>query len=214
VLFRSQWSPDSRQALITTKASNYLLNISNTTLAAQLVDITPTLAKTKSDWQDLSTKQLNSLLTRLPDRLSSIFETKTTNILFSPDQTKILYQATDSATIPTGLIPPLPGSSTQKETRTLIKNEYFVYDLKEDKNFEITDISGPIYWFASSRNLIIPEKDKVVICDYDNTNKQTIYGGSYVYPIAFPTPNTNRIFILTNLGAGKAVPNLYSLNLR
>ncbi len=209
-----QWSPDSRQVLVTTKTSNYLLNISSTTLIPQLTDITATLSKTKSDWQTLQTKQLDSLLSKLPTDLQNIFQQKTTNIVFSPDQTKILYTATTSATIPTGLVPPLPGSSTQKETRDIVKAGTYVFDLKEDRNFQITDVAGPIYWFASSRNLVIPEKDRVVICDYDNTNKETIYGGSYVYPDAFPTPNTSRIFILTNLGAIKATPNLYSLNLR
>ena len=53
-----------------------------------------------------------------------------------------------------------------------------------------------------------------MIADYDNTNKQVIYNGSYVYPNAYPTPNINRIFILTNLGASKGNSNLYSLNLR
>ncbi len=209
-----QWSPDARQILITTKTQNYLLNISTTIPSTQLIDITQSLTKTKSDWQLTKNKELDSLLSKLPNELQNIFKTKTKNIVFSPDQTKILYTAGNSATVPTGLIQELPGSSTQKQTRDIQKDKTYVFDIKEDRNFEITDVAEPIYWFASSRNLIIPEKDKVVITDYDNTNKQTIYGGSYVYPNAFPTPNTNRIFILTNLGAIKAIPNLYSLNLR
>ncbi|HWA51579.1 MAG TPA: PEGA domain-containing protein [Patescibacteria group bacterium] len=208
------WSPDSRQILVKTKTSNYLLNISSTTTVSQLVDLTATLAKTKAEWQTTQDKQLQSLISKLPDGLQGIFTNDTSNVLFSPDQTKVLYTATSSAIIPDGLVPPLPGSSTQKQTRSLVKNHIYVYDLKEDRNFEITDVTGPIYWFASSRNLIIPEKDKLVIEDYDNTNKQTVYGGSYVYPNAFPTPNTNRVFILTNLGATNGTPNLYSLNLR
>jgi hypothetical protein len=211
-----QWSPDSRQVLITTETSNYLLNISSTTLLPQLTDITGTLPATKLTWKTTQTKELDSLLSKLPSELQLVFQTKTRNITFSPDQTKILYTATDSATITPGLISPLPGSSTQTETRDIKKDGIYVFDLKEDRNFQITDIdiAGNVYWFPTSRNLLIPEKDKVVISDYDNTNKQTVYGGSYVYPNAFPTPNTNRIFILTNLGAIKASPNLYSLNLR
>lgn len=211
-----QWSPDSRQVLVTTKTSNYLLNISSTTLLPQLTDITGTLPTTKLTWRTTQTKELDSLLSKLPSELQLVFQTKTRNITFSPDQTKILYTATDSATITPGLISPLPGSSTQTETRDIKKDGIYVFDLKEDRNFQITDIdiAGNVYWFPTSRNLLIPEKDKVVISDYDNTNKQTVYGGSYVYPNAFPTPNTNRIFILTNLGAIKASPNLYSLNLR
>jgi hypothetical protein len=217
-----QWSPDAKQILVTNSPSNYLLNISNLTLSSQLIDITPTLETTRLDWQSLQSKQLDSLLSKLPNELNNIFKTATKNVTFSPDQTKILYTATASATIPTGIISPLPGSSTQKETRTLQKDHVYVFDTKEDRNFEISEACGtscvtdvrPVYWFATSRNLLIPEKDKIVISDYDNTNKQTVYGGSYVYPNAFPTPNTNRIFLLTNLGAVKATPNIYSLNLR
>ncbi len=209
-----QWSPDSRQVLITTKLSNYLLNVSETTNSTDLVDITSSLPKTKSVWDAATSKELNSLLSKLPAELISIFQTKTKNIAFSPDQTKILYIATASATIRKGLVPGLPGSSTQQESRNLQKEKTYVFDIKEDRNFEITDTSGGVYWFPTSRNLLLPQKDSVMIADYDNTNKQTIYGGSYVYPNAFPTPNTSRIFILTNLGALKATPNLYSLNLR
>lgn len=209
-----QWSPDSREVLVSTKTANYLLDVSKTTPQGQLTDITSTLTKTKSDWLTTKDKELSSLLSKLPTGLMSIFEEKTKDISFSPDQTKILYTATASASVPTGLISPLPGSSTQKETRDLVKGHVYVFDLKEDRNFEITDVTGPLYWFPSSRNLLIPEKDKVLISDYDDTNRQTIYGGSYVYPMAFSTPNINRIFILTNLGAVKGISNLYSLNLR
>jgi hypothetical protein len=209
-----QWSPDSRQILITTKTANYLLDTSTTVLSSQLVDITSTLTKTKTLWQTTKEKEDNSLLSKLPQELQDIFETKTKNIMFSPDQTKILYTASASATITEGLVPSLPGSSTQQQTREIKKDGIYVFDIKEDRNFQITDVTGPVYWFPTSRNLLMPEKDKLVITDYDNTNKQTIYGGSYVYPNAFPTPNTNRIFILTNLGAVKGTANLYSLNLR
>jgi len=209
-----QWSPDSKQILISTKASHYLLNISSTTPSSQLTDVTSSLNKILVSWETLKSNQLDSLLSKLPQELQLTFKSKTKDISFSPDQTKILYTATASGTIQSGLIKALPGSSTQKQTRSIEKNHYYVFDIKEDRNFEITDVAGPIYWFASSRNLIIPQKDKIVICDYDNTNKQTVYAGSYVFPNAFPTPNTNRIFVLTNLGAVKAAPNLYSLNLR
>jgi hypothetical protein len=209
-----QWSPDSKQILISTKASHYLLNISSTTPSSQLTDVTSSLNKILVSWETLKSNQLDSLLSKLPQELQLTFKSKTKDISFSPDQTKILYTATASGTIQSGLIKALPGSSNQKQTRSIEKNHYYVFDIKEDRNFEITDVAGTIYWFASSRNLIIPQKDKIVICDYDNTNKQTVYAGSYVYPNAFPTPNTNRIFVLTNLGAAKAAPNLYSLNLR
>ena len=209
-----EWSADGRQILLSTKGGTYLLDTGTTTLVSQLVDVTAAAVKTRLDWKTTKDKQLISLLSKLPEGIRVVFQTKAKDILFSPDQNKILYTATASGILQTGLVSPLPGSSSQNEAREIKKDKFYVYDIKEDKNFEITDIDGPIYWFATSRNLLIPQKEKIVIADYDNTNKQVIYSGSYSYPNAYPTPNTNRIFILTNLGATKASANLYSLNLR
>ncbi|EKD80263.1 MAG: hypothetical protein ACD_40C00157G0001, partial [uncultured bacterium] len=58
-----------------------------------------------------------------------------TNLYFSPDGERLLYQATADFTLPPNLIPSLPSSSTQPETRTTIPGSWYVYDLTEDKNF-------------------------------------------------------------------------------
>jgi hypothetical protein len=50
--------------------------------------------------------------------------------------------------------------------------------------------------------------------DYDGTNRQEVYSGSYIAPHAFPTVNKERLLILTNLGADSVLPNLYSLSLK
>ena len=50
--------------------------------------------------------------------------------------------------------------------------------------------------------------------DYDGTNRQEVYAGSYVAPHAYPALTTDRIIILTNLGANTSPPNLYSLSLK
>src|SRR5258708_15041951 len=199
------WSPDGRQVLITGKSVAYLLDASKFTSQTQKVNIFDPLNKTRADWKDIVDKQNNSLLGKLPDDIKTIFNLKTADVKFSPDETKILYTASSSASIPTGLISPLPGSSSQSQSRDIKKDHKYVYDIKEDRNFEITDIDSNVYWFPTSRNLLIPQKDKVVIADYDNTNKQVVYAGAYLAPNAFPTPNTNRIFIVTNLGAKDSI---------
>src|SRR3989304_9915230 len=124
-----EWSPDSRQILLTTKKGVYLLSASSLTTSAQLVDITLSVAKTRLDWKVTQGKQLDSLLSKLPEQLTNIFKADTRDVVFSPDQTKILYTASASATIPTGLSTPLPGSSTQKETREIKKDHRYVYDI-------------------------------------------------------------------------------------
>jgi len=208
------WSPDSRQILLTTKTGVFLLDTSTFTPQSQRINIATNVSKTLADWDQKEQNKLTSLLSRLPNDLNSIFLRKANDIVFSPDENKFLYTASDSANIPEGLIKSLPGSSTQKEVRNIIKDHMYIFDIKEDKNFEVSDSPKTIYWFASSSNLVIPEKDSVAIIDYDGTNKETIYAGSYTSPDAFPTPASNRIFILTNLGAQNSTSNLYSLNLK
>lgn len=209
-----QWSPDSRQILLTTKNGVFLLDSSTFTPQNQRINIASSVSKTLTDWEQKQKAKLTSQLLKLPDELNFIFSKKAKDIVFSPDENKLLYTASESANIPEGLIKSLPGSSTQKQTRDIIKDHMYVYDIKEDRNFEVSDSIKTIYWYPTSSNLVLPDKDKVVIMDYDGTNKQTVYAGSYNAPDAFPTPATNRIFMLTNLGAQQSVSNLYSLNLK
>ncbi|MEK7521623.1 MAG: PEGA domain-containing protein [Patescibacteria group bacterium] len=72
-----------------------------------------------------------------------------------------------------------------------------------------------ISWFPTSNHLILTESGKILIQDYDGTNPQTVYAGPYTAPFAIPLPNTSRLLILTNLGAGgEVVGNLYAVSLR
>jgi hypothetical protein len=59
----------------------------------------------------------------------------------------------------------------------------------------------------------LAKQDKIIIMDYDGTNKQEVYTGVYSAPNAFPIASTDRILILTNLGANSTPANLYSLGL-
>jgi hypothetical protein len=179
-----------------------------------LVNITGTVKKTLSDWQDKKQKLYEAQLAKLPDELQYVFKNKVTVAVFSPDENKILYQASASATIPTGLIKELPGSSTQPQEREIREGTKYIYDTKEDRNFKVADPNQPTYWFPTSAQIVLPLKDKIIIEDYDGTNRQVIYSGSYVAPFAYPYSNTTRLIILTNLGSNGNVANLYSLSLR
>ncbi len=209
-----QWSPDSRQILLTTKTGVFLLDAGTFTPQSQRTNIANNVSKVLADWKQKKDIELTSLLSKLPQDLQFVFTKKAEDIVFAPNENKFLYTASEAASIPEGLIKPLPGSSTQKQSRDIVKDHMYVFDIKEDRNFEVFSTPTIMYWYPSSANLIVPDKDKVVIMDYDGTNKQTVYAGSYISPNAFSTPATNRAFILTNLGAQQSVSNLYSLNLK
>lgn len=221
------WSADAREILLTTSTGSYLLDASEFIPQSLRVNIS---ANARQEilvvWEEERQKQTNSKLRSLPDELSDILERKTSSLQFSPDEDMVLYTASNSATIPQDLIKQLPGSSTQKQERDINEGYTYVYDIKEDRNFFVYDkpvvlggegLEGAeqrISWFATSRHLILAESDKITILDYDGTNRQEVYSGSYVAPHAFPTLSTDRILILTNLGASNSPPNLYSLSLK
>jgi hypothetical protein len=208
-----QWSPNSREILLTTKTSIFLLDATSFTPQDQRVNVASQKETILSDWQEEKDKKLSAQLSKLPDEIESIFARKAADIFFSPDETKILFTASGSATIPEGITKALPGASTQKQTRTTKSGQKYIYDIKEDRNFEVASGNQPAYWLPTSNHIILPESDKIVIADYDGTNPQIVYSGSYVAPFAFPYTNASQLLILTTLGStGPA--NLYTLSLK
>ena len=217
-----KWSPDSSEILLTIetglptgKASTYLLDASKYTPQNQLIKTTEIeLEEIKLKWKEENAKKLASSLNKLPDELTDIFTAKATDILFSPDEDKILYTASGSAQIPEDLIKPLPGASTQKQERHIVSGKKYVYDTKEDRNFLVGNKEDILHWLPNSLNIISPKEDKIVLQDYDGTNKLTIFTGNYVFPHVYPSSSTNRVMILTNLGAQDSPTNLYWLSLK
>lgn len=218
------WSPDSRQVLVTFLPENFLLDPGSFTPASQLVDITDRLTTIKTQWEKENNLKKTDQLAKLPPELVQILDQKAQDVLFSPDETKILYTATASATIPEKLISPLPGSSTQHQERILKPNQTYVYDIKEDRNFLITDqkvvinsqnLPPTLSWFPTSRHLLMVQKDKIQILEYDDTNWVTVYAGTYQFPFAFAYPAGNKLLILINLSTTPdSSTNLYAINLR
>jgi len=222
-----EWSPDGRQILITKQTGVFLLNSGEFTPQNKLINIAGQKEEILEEWEEESSKKLKSQLAKLPDELESILLRKASAILMSPDKDIVLYTASGSATVPDELIKPVPGASTQKQERDLEEGNTYIYDVKEDRNFlidsedklvieggSISTAERRLSWLPTSRHLILAEKEKVIIMDYDGTNRQTVYAGSYVAPNAFPTLSTDRLIILTNLGANSSPPNLYSLSIK
>jgi len=209
-----QWSPDSREILLTTKTGIFLLDAGEFTSENQRINVAAQKETILTKWQETKKKKLTAQLSKLPDELQTIFETKTKDIVFSPDENKILYTSTASTQIPEGLIKSLPAASTQHQERNIKPDKKYVYDTKEDRNFEVAGSNQVTYWLPTSAHIIIPQEDKITIMDYDATNQQEIYSGSYLAPHAYPYSSGSRLIILTNLGSSEGFPNLYLLNLK
>lgn len=233
------WSPDSKEIIAYTEtpipqapiklagnkmaslsaeiASAYVLETDRLNL--ELVDMTRTLETIRREWETTRNLEITNLIQKLPTPINILVSTSAANFRFSPDQTKILYDATSSASLPMILTSYLPGSVPTPENRQLEPGKTYVYDTKEDKNFQIENCRtqiGSCIWFPSSRHLLSYTSGEISIMEYDGTNQSVIYGGPFTKGVVFPWPNWGKIVILTSLNTTSANSdqNLYTINLR
>ncbi len=220
------WSPDGQQILATipnlsgAKPTMYLLDA--TTFNQTPKDVTETLSTVTDSWQKLTDDKATSRLNTLKPDLKKFITDNTSIIAWSPDETKILYTASNAATLQQIIKPVLIGANPTPEERTLQKGSVYVYDTKEDKNFRILDSltitsdtkTLPIMWFPDSKHLIVVVDKKVNIREYDGQNNTIIYAGPFADNYVFPWPTATQIVMLTNLGNSDTLPNLYSIGLK
>jgi len=216
-----QWSPDSKQILVTLKSGrleeNFLVDANTLVWSRELVDVTRNVPTILRQWGRERKEREEQKRKKIPPKVLEIIGDKVKDIILSPDETKILYTATASATLPEGLLPSLPAASTQRQERTIKPGQTYVYDIKEDRNFLVSETGQKtenltLSWFPTNRHLLQAEKEKIVIMEYDGTNKTTVYAGPYEFPFAFPFSLGNKILILATLG--KQPANLYAVVLR
>lgn len=204
------WSPDSKQVLV----NYYLLNSDSLNDLPKLV---PDMTVLQTEWQTLKNSQDKEKLLTLPDEFVSVATQSAKIISFSPDETKIFYEATSAAALASVIKPALIGTNPTEEEREITPDNLYVYDVKEDRNYllgKIKDFSL-IQWLPSSRHLIITGKDRIDVMEYDGTNRKTVYAGPFWDGFVAPWTNGSRLLILTNLNSGaSAVNNLYAVNIR
>ena len=203
------FSPNGRELMLTTKSGVYVLNTNEYTPQDKMVNVVSQKETILEKWELEKFKKDESELKLLPFEMAAILSDNTSSFTFSPDETMVMYTP-----IKDGLITELPGSSTQQEERDIKVGRTYIYDIKEDKNFMVSDTGRSLYWLPTSRHLILPDERKIIIMDYDGTNRQTVFSGDYISPHAYPFVNASKLLILTNLGSTTSVPNLYSLSIK
>lgn len=233
------WSPDSKQIVaymekltppplkpvpgkIVASPSAEILTayiLESDRINLELVNTVGTLETIKRDWDATKSLELASLMDKVTPLIKATISTSAANFRFSPDQTKILYEATNSANLPLVLTSYLPGSIPTPENRQLEPGKTYVYDSKEDKNFLVencTNQSTRCVWFPSSRHLLSYSTGEISIMEYDGTNRSVIYAGPFVPGVVYPWPNWGKIVILTSLNTAleSTDQNLYTINLR
>lgn len=214
------WSPDSNQILATVSAglgASYLLSAGETNTNPR--NVTGALQSIDTLWKTQKTQKENARLNGLNKELRKVVAENFKIIEWSPDESKILYTASGSATLPIILKPPLIGANTTPEQRDIAGDELYIYDTKEDRNYKVNaklpeNNTSSLSWFSDSRHLIYVHDGKVDIVEYDGLNQTTIYAGPFIGNYAFPWPDGSKIAILTNLNNPNNPPNLYTISLR
>lgn len=227
------WSPDSRQILAVSSASAQLVDLS----PAKTTPATDRITTLLNSWQQDQSQKETQKFASLPLQLQNILATSAAQLIWSPKENRLLYTATASAAIPDRLISPLPGSSTQPQTRQLTPGHIYVYDLEEDRNFlvDTTTLPSPSplphlqitptltlplkntgwLWFPTSHHLYKVENNRITIKEYDNTNPTVVYSGPMSGSFATAYPSSKQLLILANLNPDPSpLPNLYALSLR
>ncbi len=216
--FTFTFSPDSRQILATNKTSNisYLLTLDSAISQKNLYDVTPRLGLIQEDWNNQNQQLIASKLERLPKALRTMVSTDSAkNITFSSDDNRVLYLAKADNNIPQNLITPPPAQSTQTQNRDLKKDNYYVYDIKDDTNFLIgpnTSISNP-FWLPNSNSIVFVEENNIKVIEYDGTNKQSLFAGSFDPKVVYPWSDGSRIVTLTSPYTS-APENLYAISIK
>ena len=218
------WSPDSTQILATIQGTlsptTYLLTTNGMNQAPQ--DVTETIATVDASWQKLKSQKDTAQMNSLPKKLRTVVADNFNILQWSADDTKILYEASQSATLPLVINPPLIGTDSTAQLREIKKGQIYVYDLKEDRNYLILSALPPVkenaqlplMWYPDSKHLVYIHDAKIDMMEYDAQNQTTVYAGPFEDTFVFPWPDATRLVILTNLGNPSISPNLYTIGLK
>lgn len=131
------WSPDSSQILLSFEGKNVLLDPNKMNVPTELQDVSYKLPRLFSEWEEDLYKRERTSLAKFPDEIQHIATESAINVYFSPDQERVLYTATATATLPDTILPPVPAANSQPQERTLQPSGVYVYDRKEDRNFRV-----------------------------------------------------------------------------
>ena len=226
-----RWSPDGQEIIASISASEdlatyYLLKASGYNDTPQ--NVTEILSSVEDQWTQDKAEKEKALMAGLRKPLKQLITSNFRIISWSPDEKRILYIASQSASLPLIITPRHIGIDTMREERTVKKDSVYVYDITDDVNMKVlpvdqtvcdqlssTDLCHPpIQWFPDSDHLVTVQDKKINIMEWDGTNSTTIYAGPFIGNYVYPWPDGSKIVILTNFNSQDTPPNLYTIGLK
>ncbi len=189
-------------------SKSYLLSLENEN--KELFEVTASKKTLLTAWEEEKNQEVLKILESFPKEFVKIASDSFKIISFSPDKTKLLYQTKTKINLPLIITPPLIATNQTPENRNLSANNFYVYDKKEDKNYNISlPTSSSLQWYPDSKHLVYLDKNKITVVMYDNENKQTIYSGPFEKPFFVVTTDGN-IIVSANLNPEiNHFPDLY-----
>ncbi len=212
------WSPDGKDIMATISAQNisntYLLDTDQPNNPPN--NVTNTLLAVSQDWNTQKTAKDKAALGSLPGKVRQMVLQDFNVMAYSPDQNKILYAASQSASLPVIIKPRLFGVDSTPEQRSIQKGGIYVYDVKEDRNYQMdgNNFKAAYSWFTDNKHLIFVRNKELHIVEYDGLNDTVVYAGPFIENYVFPWPDATKIVVLTNLGNSNIAPNLYTISLK
>ncbi|MFZ1721854.1 MAG: PEGA domain-containing protein [Microgenomates group bacterium] len=173
------WSPDSSELIVMSNDREVLLNVSTTNDLDTLTDISFQRKQILSAWEQEMYIRERQFLAEFPVEILKIAASSAKNLYISPDKKRLLYTATQAATIPDTIVPPIPATNTQPEERQLVAGGIYVYDREEDKNFrvasEASDATGsPSGTLNLELNLLEGAQKKLLALDILDERSQLL----------------------------------------
>jgi hypothetical protein len=232
------FSPDGKQLLASISATVEGVDEPESDLATYYLletdefndsppDITATIFATLDLWEEQKRAKETARVRSLKPDVATFYRKNFTVLSWSPDEKKILYQASTSAEMPIFMNPRRIGNNFRYERRDLEKNAVYVYDIAEDINTRVVepvenicrgdtqkDCSATFTWFPNSDHIIYVGDKKINILEDDGANMVTMYAGHFIGHYVFPWPDGSRIVILTDLGNTSVPPTLYTIGLK
>ncbi|MCX7881373.1 MAG: PEGA domain-containing protein [Patescibacteria group bacterium] len=219
------FSPDLKQAIFefytndNSPFGSYLLSLEEENKT--LFDITSSKEVLLSAWEKEKEKEMIKILETFPKEFVKVASDSFRLISYSPKKTKVLYQAKEDKELPLIIKPPLPSVNQTTEERVLKKDNFYIYDKKEDKNYRLDALlkeiildADTVKWYFDSQRLIFLDEKKIILIDDSGENKQTVYSGPFNDKF-FTVTSDGNLIILTNLNPeANEYPDLYLVGIK
>ncbi len=194
--------------------SAYLLDTTKSVNGEDVPDVSLTLDQTLDNWEKEKKQEEINQFNILKKEVKKIASSSMEIISFTVDESKFMFRAKENVELPIIVKPRLIGTNSIPENRSLKKGNLYIYDIKEDKNYEIQN-PGALFpaWLATSRHYITVEDNKIFVTEYDGTNKTMVYSGPFEKSFVVPSASGARILFLTSLSSDLPL-NLYGLLIR